>query len=80
MIKHSDNKLVAIMEGGMANKFGCIFYAYHLAKETNKKFVVNSVRNLYGDVGFYHLFSKDNNIEEYENTMTELDKVVSTDN
>lgn len=79
MIKHSDNKLVTIMEGGMANKFGCIFYAHYLAKKTNKKFVVNSVRNLYGDVGFYHLFSKDNNIEEYENTMTELDNIIPTD-
>jgi hypothetical protein len=64
------------MEGGMGNKFGCIFHAYQLAKETGKELVISSVRNMHGNVGFHHLFSKENNISEYENTVTELDTIV----
>ena len=75
-IENFDNKLIAIMEGGMGNKFGCIFHAYQLAKDTGKELIISTVRNMHGDVGFHHLFSKTNGITEVENTITELDNLV----
>jgi hypothetical protein len=68
------NTLIIIMEGGMGNKFGCVHYALQLAKECGKNIIINNVRNIHGDVGFYDLFSEKNNIEVWENTYTELDK------
>ena len=78
-MKDFNNKLIAIMEGGMGNKFGCIFHAYQLAKDTGKELVISTVRNMHGDVGFHHLFSKTNGITEVENTITELDNLVPSD-
>lgn len=78
-MKDFNNKIIAIMEGGMGNKFGCIFHAYQLAKDTGKELVISSVRNMHGNVGFHHLFSKENGISEYENTITELDSLVPKD-
>lgn len=60
----------------MGNKFGCIFHAYQLAKDSGKELIISSVRNMHGDAGFHNLFSRKNNITEYENTITQLDTIV----
>ena len=78
-IKNIKNSLISIFEGGMGNKFGCLFYAIQLSKETGKELVINTVKNNGGDISFYDLFSKKNNYKEYLNTFTELDEVMSAD-
>jgi len=66
------NKFIVIMEGKVGNSFGCLFYAYKLAKDCGKDFVINSVKNINREAGFYDFFSKENNFEHIDYSVTEL--------
>lgn len=67
-----NNTLNVILEGKVGNSFGCLFYAYHIAKKAEKKLAINSVKNLNRLASFYDLFSKKNNFEHTEYSVTEL--------
>ena len=71
------NSLNVILEGKVGNSFGCLFYAYYISKKANKKLAINSVNNLNNLASFYDLFSKKNNFEHTEYSVTELNNKVS---
>ena len=71
------NNLNVILEGKVGNSFGCLFYAYYIAKKANKKLAINSVNNLNNLASFYDLFSKKNNFQHSEYSVTELNNKVS---
>lgn len=73
------NKFIVIMEGKVGNSFGCLFYAHKLAKDTKKDFVINSVKNINREASFYDLFSKENNFEHTEYSVTELNNFLPKD-
>jgi|TARA_R110002153_G_scaffold92084_2_gene223871 hypothetical protein len=71
------NTINVILEGKVGNSFGCLFYAYHIAKRANKKLAINSVNNINNLASFYDLFSRENKLEHTEYSITELNEVVS---
>jgi len=65
------NSIIAILDGGLGNKFSGLFQAIYLSRILDKNLVINNLRNHSTDFDLRLLF--DFNFEYIENTLTELD-------
>lgn len=71
------NSLNVILEGKVGNSFGALFYAFYISKKANKKLAINSVNNINNLASFYDLFSKKNNFQHTEYSVTELNNKIN---
>jgi hypothetical protein len=67
-------KIIALLDGGLGNKFNGLYSAIHLSKLYNKTLHINNVRNNMGDFDLKKLFNIPYEYTEY--THTQFDKAI----
>lgn len=72
-------KIIALLDGGLGNKFNCLFTAISLSELFKKDLHVNNVRNNYSDFDLRKILDIPANYTYTEYNHTELDKKIPND-